>query len=101
MAAREIDQQRTIDIRRIVILHRLAISLLEVPDQFRVERSRPRHPALQERESKRWETPWHAAQEQRFAHGLRARREVADMIVHVVTDRVPRSPSVTHRMKRR
>ena len=44
---------RAVEVRRVVVLDRVAVALLPVPDEVGVERGRPRHAALLEREPQR------------------------------------------------
>ena len=67
--------------------HAPAVALLPVADEVGVERRRPRHAALEEREVEVGEAAGDAAEEQRLGQRVLALAEHADVVVHVARDR--------------
>src|SRR4029453_7649683 len=85
----------------VVWLHPLAVALLEVPPQARVEARPPRDTALEERETQRRKAVQHAAQEERTRHRLAARREHANMVVDIAGRRGVGCPAHRRRVEGR
>src|SRR5262249_57486299 len=76
----------------------LAVALLPVADQVRVEHAGPAHPALEEGEVQVREAARHPAEEERLAHGVAGGGEVADMVVAEVRRRVAQEDPAAARM---
>jgi len=71
--ARVFTQRGAIDSGEIEELHRRAIALAPMTDEFRVKRTRPAHATFQEREAQSGESTGHPAQDMRLRGAARAR----------------------------
>ena len=69
---------------RVVLLDRVPVALLPVPEQVAEEAAGPRRAAFEEREAELWEPHRHTAEEQRPRGELAGRREVPDVVERVV-----------------
>ena len=81
------------DIRGIAKSDRLDVALVEVTEDVAVEIAGPRSAALEKREPQLRVAPRDTAEEQRTRAQLAGGREVADVVVDVVTRRRARAPA--------
>src|SRR2546426_10814190 len=75
------EQRGVIEARGVRVLERTPVPLLPVPDEIRVERAGPAHPALEEGEVQLRETARDAAEEEGFRRGLAGRGEGTRVVV--------------------
>src|SRR5439155_8204781 len=101
VAAEEVREERPIEVRGVVVLEVLAVSLLPVADDAGVELARPPHTAFEEGEAELREAARHAGEEERAARRLARRREAADVIGDVARERGPTMPAHRRGMERR
>src|SRR5207245_6615845 len=85
---RQLEQALPVEPRGIRVLERVPLPLLPVPDEIRIERAGPAHPAFQEGEVQLGEAPGDAAEEDGLGHRLAGGGEVADVVVAEVRRRV-------------
>ena len=91
-----------VDAARVVAARRVrALRFSKWPIEVGVEVDRPADAALEEREAKLGEAARDAAENERAADRLAGRREVADVVVHVVDGRAAAAPAHAARVEGR
>src|SRR2546427_4831820 len=101
VATEEVRQERPVEVRGVIVLEGLAVSLLPVTDDAGVEIAGPRHTAFEEGEAQLREAARYTGEKQRAARRLARRGEAADVIGDVARERRPAVPAHRRRMERR
>ena len=91
----------SIEIGRFVVSHRVAIALLPVGEQVRIETTAPSHSALEKRELQPGEPHRHAVHHQAATCSLTGRGKVSDVVEDVIVLRVAAMPAHRARVERR